>query len=134
MAIRTSEKLQAMFQASRARKEKEHQQKLKARQQQYQQLCKQADRLLKQAQEDEKKKRMEQLQALTKKTPQKAQKWTVTEFYMSSNRFIEREPSDRDLYTTREQLKRIEEEDGVQYIRWDVWDRVVNETRQMLGL
>ena len=88
MAIRTSEQLKAMFNQSRLRKEKEHQQQRLEKQKQYKALCKQADKLLKEDAERLKKKKMEQLQALIKKTPQKPLKCTVTEFYISNNIYI----------------------------------------------
>lgn len=133
MTLRTPERLKAMFQASKARKEKEHQQKLKARQQQYQALCKETDRLLKQALQDEKRKRMEQLYQLAEKCRQKAPKCTVTELYISGNRYIERDNDWMHLYKTREELKQWEKEHW-NCINWTVWNKLINETRKQLGL
>lgn len=133
MTLLTNDKLKAMFQLSKARKEKEHQQKLKARQQQYQALCKETDRLLKQALQDEKRKRMEQLKALAEKCRQKPLKCTVTELYISDNRYIERDNDWMHLYKTREELKQAEER-GEGKIHWDVWDKLITDTRKELGL
>lgn len=124
MAIRTPEQLQRIFQASRKRKEKERQR---------QRLDKQADRLLKQAIQDEKRKRMEQLQALTKKTPQKSLKWTVTEFYISNNKYIEKDADGIHYYQTVDELKQWEKEHW-QCINWTVWEKLISETRKELGL
>ena len=126
MSIRTQEQLKAMFQQSRARKQKERQQHKQERQQQYRDLCKEADRLLKEALQDEKRKRMEQLQALVKKTPQKPLKCTVTEFYISNNRYIDKDNDWIHYYQTREELKQAEER-GEGKINWTVWDRLITE-------
>lgn len=126
MAIRTSEQLKAMFNQSRQRKEKERQCQRLEKQKQYKALCKQADILLKQALQDEKRKRMEQLQALTKKTPQKQRKCTVTEFYISNNRYIDKDNDWIHYYQTREELKQAEER-GEGKINWTVWDRLITE-------
>lgn len=133
MTLRTPERLKAMFQASKARKEKEHQQKLKARQQQYQALCKETDRLLKEALQDEKNKLMEQLYQLAEKCRQKAPKCTVTELYISGNRYIEKDNDWMHYYQTREELKQAEER-GEGKINWDVLDKLINDTRKELGL
>lgn len=131
MTLLTNDRLKAMFQLSKARKEKEHQQKLKARQQQYQALCKETDRLLKQALQDEKRKRMEQLYQLAEKCRQKAPKCTVTELYVSGNRYIESDNDWMHLYKTREELKQAEER-GEGKINWTVWDRLITEFRNNL--
>lgn len=133
MTLRTPERLKAMFQASKARKEKEHQQKLKARQQQYRDLCKQADKLLKEALQDEKRKRMEQLQALAEKCRQKPLKWSVTELYITSNRYIEKDADWMHYYQTREELKQAEAR-GEGKINWDVLDNLIKMTKEELGL
>lgn len=133
MPLLTNDKLQAMFQASRARKEKERQQHKKERQQQYQALCKETDRLLKEALQDEKRKRMEQLYQLAEKCRQKAPKCTVTELYILDNRYIERDNDWMHLYKTREELRQAEER-GEGKINWDVLDNLINDTRKQLGL
>ena len=133
MAIRTSEQLKAMFNQSRQRKEKERQQQRLEKQKQYKALCKQADILLKEALQDEKRKRMEQLQALTKKTSQKQRKCTVTEFYISNNRYIEKDNDWIHYYQTREELMAAEER-GEGKINWSKFDQLVDKVRKELGL
>lgn len=133
MALRTPEKLQAMFQQSRERKQKEKERQRLDRQKQYQRLCKEADRLLKEEQEMAKRERMEQLQALAKKTPQKPLKQPQIEFEMHiyNSNLIEREPNDRDLYQTREELMQWEEENW-HCINWQLWDELTAKTRKEL--
>lgn len=126
MAIRTSEQLKAMFQQSKEQKEKEREQHKKDRQQQYKDLCKEADRLLKQALQDEKKKKMEQLSTLIQKTSQKPLKQPYIN--IDTNRWIENGNYTRDY--TREDLERM----CPNCINWDVWDKVVEQTRQQLGI
>ena len=133
MSLRTPEKLQAMFQQSRERKQKERQQHKQERQQQYQLLCKQADQLLKQALQDEKKKRMEQLYQLAEKCRQKAPKWSVTELYINSNRYIEKDNDWIHYYQTVDELKQWEKEHW-NCINWTVWNKLINDTRKQLGL
>jgi len=131
MTLLTNDRLKAMFQRSRERKEKEREQHKKARQQQYQALCKETDRLLKEALQDEKRKRMEQLYQLAEKCRQKAPKCTVTELYISGNRYIERDADGIHYYQTREELKQAEER-GEGKINWTVWDRLITEFRNNL--
>jgi len=131
--VRTREQLKDLFRESREQKQKERQQKRLEKQKQYQQLCKQADQLLKQAIQDEKRKRMEQLQALVKKTPQKPLKWSVTEFYISNNKYIEKDADGIHYYQTREELMAAEER-GEGKINWSKFDQLVSETRKELGL
>ena len=131
MTLLTNDRLKAMFQASKARKRKEKEQHKKARQQQYQALCKETDRLLKEALQDEKRKRMEQLYQLAEKCRQKAPKCTVTELYISGNRYIERDADGIHYYQTREELKQAEER-GEGKINWTVWDRLITEFRNNL--
>lgn len=74
---------------------------------------------------------MEQLQALAKKTPQKALKQPQIEFelHIYNSNLIEREPNDRDLYQTREELQEAEERfEGK--INWDKWDKLVSKTKK----
>lgn len=129
MTLRTPEKLKAMFQQSRARKQKEKEQHKQDRQQQYQLLCKKVNKVL----QDEKKQKMEQLYQLAEKCRQKAPKCTVTELYISDNRYIERDNDWMHLYKTREELKQAEER-GEGKINWTVWDRLITEFRKQLGL
>lgn len=133
MAIRTSEQLKAMFQQSKEQKEQQRQQQRLEKQQQYQQLCKEADRLLKEDQERLKREKMEQLSTFTKKTPQKPLKCTVTELYISGNRYIEKDANWMHLYKTREELMQAEER-GEGKINWDVLDKLIKMTKEELGL
>lgn len=129
MTLRTPEQLKAMFQQSRERKQKEKEQHKQERQQQYQLLCKKVNKAL----QDEKKQKMEQLYQLAEKCRQKAPKCTVTELYISDNRYIERDNDWIHLYKTREELKQWEKEHW-NCINWTVWDKLINETRKQLGL
>lgn len=122
--IKSTEKLKAMFQQSKERKEKERQQQRLEKQQQYQQLCKEADRLLKEALQDEKRKRMEQLQALVKKTSQKRNKQHYIN--IDNNRWIENDKYA--FHYSREELETL----CPNCINWKKWDEVVNQTKQQL--
>ena len=103
--LRTPEQLKQLFQQTKEKKEKELQLKRDEKKRQYQQLCKQADQLLKEAQERSKKEKVEQLSTLTKKTPQKPLK----RFYI--NLFNNRCPK---------------------HINWKKWDEVVEQGRQKI--
>lgn len=49
-----------------------------------------------------------------------------------STRYIERFSSYEDLYTTREELQEAEERlEG--RIKWDVWDKIIAETRKLIS-
>jgi GH24 family phage-related lysozyme (muramidase) len=124
MAIRTPEQLKQLFQESRERKQQELQQQKEAKKKQYQELCKQADQLLKDDQERAKKEKMEQLQALSEKTSQMALK----RFYinLTNNRWI-----DDDKYTrhfNRQDLEKM----CPKHINWKKWDEVVEQGRQKI--
>ena len=132
--VRTQEQLHQLFQASRERHQADRERKKQLRIQSYKELCKQADDLLKQAEQQAKDRLMEQLQALAPKTPQRALKQPPTTPYnIYNSNLIEREPSERDLYTTREQLQRWEEANW-HCINWNVWNRVVEETKKLLNI
>lgn len=131
MGLYTSDRLKAMFEASKERHQQEREQRKRDRQTQYQQLCKQADQLLKKAQEDAKTKKMEELQALAKKTSQKQNKIPSAPIFIYHSNLVERTSSDRDLYTTREELMKAEERcEG--RINWEVWNKLVKETRRQI--
>lgn len=135
MTLLTNDKLQAMFQASRERKQKEREQHKKDRQQQYQLLCKEVDKLLKEEAERFKKEKMEQLQALGQKAAQKPRKqpqmtFQITEYH---TRYIERYTPGEKLYQTREELKQAEER-GEGKINWDAWNILITMTKEQLGL
>lgn len=126
MTLLTNDRLKAMFQQSRERKEKERQEQRLEKQQQYRDLCKEADRLLKQALQDEKRKRMEQLSTLIKKTSQKPLKQPYIN--LDNNRWIDENKYINDF--SREELEQL----CPHCIRWDVWDKVVEQTKQQLGI
>ena len=122
--LRTPEQLKQLFQQTKEKKEKELQLKRDEKKRQYQQLCKQADQLLKEAQERAKKEKMEQLSTLTKKTPQKPLK----RFYINlfNNRWIDDDRYDREY--DREDLEKM----CPKHINWKKWDEVVEQGRQKI--
>lgn len=130
--VRTREQLQELFRESRERKLKEREKKNQDRLLKYRLLCKQADELLKKAQEEEKRRRMEQLKALTPKTPQRAFKEPTSTPFLGSA-FIEETMFDHCSMCSREALKQWET-DNWHCINWDVWDKVVQDTRRQLGI
>lgn len=127
MKLRTTQQLQAMFQASRERKQQEREEHKKQRQEQYQQLCKEADRLLKEDLERQKRQKMEQLQALAKQTSQNVRKWHITQ----SPTYIEDNLFDYIKVQSRNDIKKMEEE-GDGKINWEVWDKLVKQTKKEL--
>ena len=132
MGIYTSDQLKDKFRLSREQHQRERAREREEKQAHYKELCHQADLLLKKAEEDAKQQRMTQLYLLAEKTSQRRLKQPQTPPPIPNSDLIEDDPFRYITITTREQLKRIEEEDGVQYINWDVWDRVVAETKQKL--
>lgn len=134
--IRTSTQLNQLFNETRARREKklqeERQKRLQQRQETYKQLCKRADELIKQAQEEEKKKKMEYLSTLAPKRSQKLLKQEIRYITVYNSNLIEREPNDRDLYLTRDELMEWEKE-NYKCINWDAFDEIVEQTKQMLN-
>ena len=133
--IRTSTQLNQLFNETRARREKklqeERQKRLQQRQETYKQLCKRADELIKQAQEEEKRKKMEYLSTLMPKRSQKPLKQEIRYITVYNSNLIEREPNDRDLYLTREELMEWENE-NYKCINWSLWDKLIEETKQLL--
>lgn len=131
--VRTSEQLKELFKQNKEKKEKqlqlERENKKRLRQEKYKELCHQADELLKKAQEDAKRKKMEELQALAKKTPQNQNKHPLSPPRIYNSKLHERDTAEHDLFTTREELQQWEEENW-KCIDWNVWDRVVKETRK----
>ena len=131
--LRTSEDLEQLFKENKEKRErqlqKERERKTKLRQEEYKRLSKLADKLL----QDEKNKKMEELQALAKKCSQKAlNEATVTRtIKIYNSNLIEREPNDRDLYTTREELMAAEER-GEGKINWSKFDQLVDKVRKQL--
>ena len=132
MAIYTPEQLKEKFKLSREQHKRDREKKKQLRIQQYKDLCNQADDLLKKAEQEAKKQLMEQLQALAPKKPQNALKQPLQpSYYVYNSNLIEREPSDRDLYTTKKQLQRWEATHW-QCINWTKWDEVVEQARQKI--
>lgn len=133
--IRTSTQLKQLFNETRARREKklqeERQKRLQQRQETYKQLCKRADELIKQAQEEEKRKRMEYLSTLIPKRSQKPLKQEIRYITVYNSNLIEREPNDRDLYLTREELMQAEDR-GEGKLNWSLLDKLIEETKQLL--
>lgn len=133
--LRTSEDLEQLFKENREKRErqlqKERERKTKLRQEEYKRLSKLADKLL----QDEKNKKMEELQALAKKCSQKAlneatePSETVRPY--RCNRYVERATNDRDIYMTREELQQWER-DHWKCINWDKWDELVAKGREEL--
>lgn len=125
--LRTPEQLKQLFQQTKERKEKELQLKSDEKKKQYQELCKQADQLLKEALQDEKKKKAEQLSTLTKKTPQRERKMPYINFF---SQYIE---TDSFAYAiqniNRRKLKQMESTGEYGKINWKKWDEVVERTK-----
>lgn len=101
-------RLQRLFEETKARKEKERQKKKQQRLQQYKELCKQADKLLKEAQEQEKRKKMEYLSTLAPKRSQKSLIQVSRHITVYHSNLIQREPNKDDLYQSWEELKEAE--------------------------
>lgn len=131
MALRSTQSLQKMMEESRLRHQQQREKKKQDRIKQYRELCKEADRLLKEALEEEKKKTMDYLSTLAPKTPQRAlkQEITVSRTPIYNNKYIERGFKDIDLYQTREELEAAEPGN----INWKVWNRIVQQTRQQIN-
>lgn len=131
MALRSIQSLQKMMEESRLRHQQQREKKKQDRIKQYRELCKEADRLLKEALEEEKKKTMDYLSTLAPKTPQRAlkQEITVSRTPIYNNKYIERGFKDIDLYQTREELEAAEPGN----INWKVWNRIVQQTRQQIN-
>lgn len=133
--LRTSEDLEQLFKENKEKRErqlqKERERKAKQRQEAYKALCKQADKLL----QEDKRKKMEELQALAKKCSQKALNEATepsdTVRPYKCNKYVERATNDRDIYMTREELQQWER-DHWKCINWDKWDELVAKGREEL--
>lgn len=116
MGIHTQESLQRLFEASRLRSEKKKQEEeLKYRK----------------AQESTRKALALQQSKEKEKTSQKPLKQEIRYITVYNSNLIEREPSDRDLYLTREELMEAEDR-GEGLINWSAWQRLIEETKQLL--
>lgn len=122
MPLRTEESLKKLFEASRARQQR---------------LKEQETKKYRKAQESTKKALADKLSIKQEKVAQKAQKQPQIEFSRTitiyHTKYIERNTADDDLYTTREQLKEAEKNNEGK-INWELWQTLVNSTRQELGL
>lgn len=128
MAIKTPEQLKQLFEETKARKAKERQQKKIQRQKEYYKLCKQADQLLKEAQEQEKKKKMEYLSTLIQKRQEKpliqvSRRITI----YHSNQFV-KEPDENDLYQSWEEIKDAERR-GEGRLNWNKLQELIKRTK-----
>lgn len=117
MPIRTEESLQKLFAESRARQQR---------------LKEQEAKKYRKAQELTKKALADKLSIKQEKVAQKGWKEPQIEFSIYHTKYIERHTADDDLYTTREQLKAAEENNEGR-INWELWQTLVNSTRQTLG-
>jgi len=107
---RTAQALEKLFEASRRRQQR---------------LKEQETKKYRKAQESTKKDRALQQSTDKEITSQDVRKWHL-EVYRT--RYVERCPSDDELYQTREELEEAEPNS----INWDVWDRLVKKTKQQL--
>lgn len=122
------DRLRRLFQQTKDRKAKERQQKKIQRQKEYYQLCKQADQLLKEDRERQKKELMDKLTTLSPKRSQNVRKCSlsISKYSIYHSNLIERETPTDDLYTTREELMEAERR-GEGAINWTLWNELVNK-------
>lgn len=133
MKNRTQEQLKAMFEQYRHEQEKKKLKKQQQTLQLRQALYKKADIIIKKAFQEEKKKRLEQLQLLMKQKPKEEVKIQRTLPLHIYGQMIERDTNEEELYTLDE-LKNIEElyPNEIGRIRWDVWDKLIEKTQKEL--
>ena len=129
MTLRTKKKLKKLFQASRERIQKKKEQLKQEKYKLNLQIQKAERAQLKSLLQQEKLKKMEQLQALIKKTPQTPLNEAIQPSKIYNANLIEREPSDKDLYQTREELQAWEEKHW-KCINWQKWDELVKNFRE----
>lgn len=116
MGIHTQESLQRLFETSRLRNEKKKQEEqLKYRK----------------AQQDVKKALADKLSTKDEKTSQKPLKQEIRYITVYNSNLIEREPNDRDLYLTRDELMAAEDR-GEGKLNWSLLDKLIEETKQLL--
>lgn len=132
MGLRTKENLQKLFQASRERIQKKKEQLKQEKYKLNLQIQKVERAQLKSLLQQEKLKKMEQLQALAMKVSQKP----LNEAIQPSKKLmtyhtttIERFSAEEDLYTTREELMAAEER-GEGKINWEKFDQLVKNFRE----
>ena len=133
MSLLTKDKLQEMFSQSKARQRKNREEKKKQRILAYKAICKHQDQVLKKSFREEKKKLMDNLFALIKKTPQNGWKPSQIEscFYFQDTWQL-KEPNEDDLYNTRQELMEAQER-GEGAINWDVWDKLIEKTKKQIN-
>lgn len=116
MGIHTQESLQRLFETSRLRNEKKKQEEqLKYRK----------------AQQDVKKALADKLSTKDEKLAQKPLKQEIRYITVYNSNLIEREPNDRDLYLTRDELMAAEDR-GEGKLNWSLLDKLIEETKQLL--
>ena len=123
-------RLQRLFEQTKARKAKERQKRLQQRQETYKQLCKKADELLKEAQEQEKRKKMEYLSTLAPKRSQKPLIQVSRHITVYHSNLVQREPNKDDLYQSWEEIKDAEnnpEETGK--LNWNKLQELITNTK-----
>ncbi len=134
MALYTSDKLQKLFNESKLRQEKQKEERKRQKQLAYRALCRKQDVLIKKALRDEKKKVMDNLSTLIKKTPQKGWKQPQIEsnpYYQDQWQLWE--PNESDLFQSIDELKEWEEEHHP-CINWDVWNQLVEQTKKEIEM
>ena len=131
MTLRTKENLQKLFQASRERIQKKKEQLKQEKYKLNLQIQKVERAQLKSLLQQEKLKKMEQLQALIKKMPQKPlnEATEPSNYRVYNSNLIERETAEENLYTTREELMAAEER-GEGKINWEKFDQLVKNFRE----
>lgn len=110
-------------------KKQNREERKKQKKQLLQAIYRHQDQILKKALQDERKKIMDNLSTLIKKTPQEPQKPSQIELENYQDRWMLWETNESDLYTTREELQQWEDE-HYPCINWDVWNQVVSETKK----
>lgn len=127
MTLKTKESLQRMFEESRERQKKKAT-RLERKQQSLQRLKEiyyHQDQILKKSLQEEKKKVMDNLQALLKKRSQNVRKLAPIEYEEYQEKYQLWETNESDLYNTIEELQEAEKR-GEGKINWDVWQKLVN--------
>lgn len=135
--LRTSEELKQLFQQNKERRERQIQkekERKKKEQDKLQQLKKLQAPILKEIQRLRaiKKQQDEQQQALTKKCPYNASEWSkISRMKVYNNHLMDREPGERELYLTREELMDAEDR-GEGKINWSKWDELITKTKNKI--
>lgn len=132
MSLRTNKSLQKLFNESKLRQEKQKEERKRQKQLAYQALCRKQDILLKKALRDEKKKVMDNLSTLIKKTPQEPQKPSQIEIETYQAKWQMYEPNQSDLYHTWDELKEAEKR-GEGALNWTKLQQIITDTKAMLN-